>query len=574
MAGPEDKAIDPNQIRETKGLIDQMKESLVQTKDEAGNVGNAFTGLKTSAEAVLNNVSLFDDQLIKASRSLGQSVIMAQSLETRFGGVAENIVRIGGKASDVIDLFKTMSASLGRTVDFSDQALMNMTLLKQVGVSDESIQSFNTLFDKIGGTFGEASIEQMKLVNQAKSYGMNVGSFMKDVAGQLTKINQYGFPNGVRDLGDMVAKSRQLGMSMETAMAFADKIMGSPEAALDAAAQLQTLGGSFSSLADPMELLYLAQNDLDGLNDKLINATRGLASFNEKTGQFEISVNERLRIKEAVKVFGGDANSIIDSATKLAKQEEVLKRLDLSGALSGLDEEQQRVLAAFAQIGKDGKITLEGRELSEVMKKPDEIENILKKIQGAGSQFETEGEDAQKKNIEMIQANASSIEKVIIAQNMMENAFSLAALQTNQFKDKLDATADVFAGIIAAGGKLKEKFGDQAINLLNSAQIDTNISTGLESVKVALGGIAEAIKFPKVSLDTTTPIKILIENSFDLEDVIKKGISSSFTNAFKAEFDRQWALRTKNDGSSNYTGSAPGNPTSGTKGNSGSGSGS
>lgn len=572
MQAGEDAGINPNQTKEIKGLYDQISESFGKTTEDGKVLSSTLKGISQNATDIVNNISLFDDQIIKASRSLGQSVVLAQELEMGFAEVAENIIKIGGKSSDVIDIFKNMSASLGRTVSFTKEALFNMSLLKQVGVSDENIQSFNTLFDKIGGTFGEAAIQQMKLVNQAKSYGMNVGSFMKDVSSQLSKINQYGFPNGVKDLGDMVAKSRQLGMSMETAMAFADKIMGSPEAALDAAAQLQTLGGSFSSLADPMELLYLAQNDLDGLNDKLINATRGLASFNEKTGQFEISVNERLRIKEAVKVFGGDANSIIDSATKLAKQEEILKRLDLSGALSGLDEEQQRVLAAFAQIGKDGKITLEGKELSEVMKKPDEIENILKKIQGAGSQFAIEGEDAEQKNIRMIQANASSIEKVIIAQNALESGFSLAAIQVGNFRDKLDAASNTFAGIVDSGSKFKNTIFKGASEKIADFKPLSDLETTLLAQK--LGDAVGKISFPSLTLDKESTVKIDVVSSFDLEDVIKKGISSSFTNAFKAEFDRQWALRTKNDGSSNYTGSAPGNPTSGTKGNSGSGSGS
>jgi hypothetical protein len=104
----------------------------------------------------------------------------------------------------------------------------------------------------------------------------------------------------------MVVKSQVLGDTLSVAQNFADQIMDSPEKAFEYAAQLQTLGGSFSQLGDGAQLLYMAQNDLKGLNDQLINATRGIATFNEESGQFEISANERLRLR-GLKNLGIDA---------------------------------------------------------------------------------------------------------------------------------------------------------------------------------------------------------------------------------------------------------------------------
>ncbi len=527
--------IDPNKTKETLGVLSQMTKSLTEIKDATGKVTGGFNLLKQSATDVVDKVSLFDDGIIKASRSLGQSVLFARNLEVGFANVAEKIIKIGGNAEDVIALFKSMSNELGRTVSFSETALFNMELLKKVGVADESIKSFTKLFDTIGGTFDEAATQQMQLVNQAKSYGLNVGQFMSSVAGQLTKINQYGFPNGVKDLGEMVAKSKLLGGNIEMAAGLADKIMGSPETALDLAAQLQTLGGSFASLGDPMELLYLAQNDLAGLNDKLMGATKGLATFNKETGQFEIGINERLRIKQVATAFGTDSKSIIENATKLAKQEEILRQLDFTSSLKSLAPEQKEVLASFAQIGKGGTITIEGKDIGQFT--TDQITEVLKRVQGAGSELQISGDGqktAEQLNTEMIQANTSSIEKVMIGQNTLSNSLSLAVIQQDKFRENLDKLSNVFAGVTTAVGDFKSKYG---------AEATTEFNAGVELILKKFAGKFEEklenVSFPSIDIKSVSPIEIKIDTSFQLSDVTKGALKTDLQNYIINEIDKR-----------------------------------
>lgn len=524
--------IDPNKAKETVGLLSQMNQSLKEVQGTGKDVKKGFDLIKKSASEVVDQVSLFDDSLIKASRSLGQGVLFAQNLEVGFANVAEKIIKIGGSSDDVIALFKSMSNELGRTVSFSETALFNMELLKQVGVADESIKSFTKLFDTIGGTFDEATTQQMQLVNQAKSYGLNVSQFMTSVAGQLSKINQYGFPNGVKDLGEMVAKSKLLGGNIEMAAGFADKIMGSPEEALDVAAKLQTLGGSFASLGDPMELLYLAQNDLAGLNDKLMGATKGLATFNKETGQFEIGVNERLRIKQVASAFGTDSKNIIENATKLAKQEEILRQLDFTSSLKSLQPEQKEVLASFAQIGKGGKITIEGKDIDKFT--TDQITEVLKRVQGAGSELQISGDDAQRKNIEMIQANSSSIERVIIGQNTQSNSLSLATIQTNQFRENLEKMANVFAGAATAVGDFKGVYGGKAVTEFN-----TGVNSVLDNFAGKFEDIVNKIDFPSLKIESVKPIEIKVDTSFQLSDVAKGALKTDLQTFVTNEIERQ-----------------------------------
>lgn len=510
-----------NTTEAAKGLASILSDSTKKIGDlKKGFDGlfNTFTNFATSGlKDLVDKTSLFDDGVIKASRSLGQSLVMARSLETGFGRVSENIIKIGGDLDDVYTIFKNISTEIGRSVYLSENMLTNVALLEKSGVAEESIKAFTKLYDNIGGTFEESTKQQMLLVNQAKSYGLNVGQFMTAVSTQLTKINQYGFPNGVKDLAEMVAKSKMLGANIEVAAGFADKIATSPEAAMDVAAQLQTLGGSFASLADPMELLYLAQNDLAGLNDKLIQATRGVAQFNEETGQFEVNAAERFRLKQAATIFQTDSGKILETATKLAKQEEIIKRLDFRPEFQALSPEQQEVIASYAQISKGGKVTIEGKSIEQLGKTG--LDDVLKKLQGASSQF---GE-SQDQNIQMIQQNMSSVEQVTAAQNLYSNGITLATIQTEGFAKQLDVASDLFTGVNTQLAELKKVGADAILDKLNKA---VQIVSKVDGATVTSDNIADIVadaqtKLPPQRIDLTTekPIKIDISESFKISEV-------------------------------------------------------
>jgi len=241
---------------------------------------------------------------------------------------------------DVVKNFEQINTTLGRTTYLSSSVLTNIEAIQKFGVADTTIQSFAKFFDKVGGGMDASIQQQIELVNTAKDYGLNVGQFLGSVAGKLDIVNKYGFPKGVSDLASMVAKSQVLGDSLSVAQNFADQIMDSPEKAYEYAAQLQTLGGSFSQLGDGAQLLYMAQNDLKGLNDQLINATRGIATFNNETGQFEISANERLRLR-GLKNLGIDADKVEETALKLAKQEQIIGKLNLNPNIAGMSDDDR-----------------------------------------------------------------------------------------------------------------------------------------------------------------------------------------------------------------------------------------
>ena len=514
-----------NQTTKVTGLATELDKALRGVKD-----------IKRSFQDTLNTVSNFDTKLISSARNLGQSAGYAKSVENELGKAAVNVVKMGGSLESVLTTFKDVNAAIGKTTYLSQQFYENVEAIEKYGVKGETISSFAKFFDKVGGGMDAATEKQIQLVNTAKAYGLNVGNFLGQVAGKLDMVNKYGFPKGVSDLSSMVVKSQLLGDTLSVAQSFADQIMDSPEKAYEYAAQLQTLGGSFSQLGDGAQLLYMAQNDLKGLNEQVINATRGIATFNKETGQFEISANERLRLK-GLKNLNIDANAVEETALKLAKQEKIMNEFSFSPKLfEGISKEQQQTLANYAQITAGGVIKIEGQDFNKLDNT--QMQKILSNIQGSGSELKYKGEmkdgklvTATESNIDSIQRNLSATESVILANNQMTNAFSMATLQAGNFSEGLEKYTGV---IVTAQDKVTKivnagyKKGEEVFSEIKSASSDEALVLALNSF---VGKISED-KFIKVTGNPIIDVKVTGLDA-GVSDVVKTYVANEIAKSIK-----------------------------------------
>ncbi len=506
---------------------------------ELERVGNISDRIKGSFKETLNSVSNFDTKLISTARNLGQSAGYAKSVENELGKAAVNVVKMGGSLEGVIKTFGDINTAIGKTTYLSQQFYENVEAIEKYGVKGETISSFAKFFDKVGGGMDAATEKQIQLVNTAKAYGLNVGAFLGSVAGKLDLVNKYGFPKGVSDLSSMVVKSQLLGDTLSVAQKFADEIMDSPEKAYEYAAQLQTLGGSFSQLGDGAQLLYMAQNDLKGLNDQVINATRGIATFNKETGQFEISANERLRLK-GLKNLGIDANVVEETALKLAKQEKIMNEFNFSPKLfEGISKEQQQTLANYAQITAGGVIKIEGQDFNKLDNS--QMQKILSNIQGSGSELKGKGEmkdgklvTATESNIDSIQRNLSATENVILANNQLTNAFSMATLKAGNFSNSLEGYTGVISAALASVNTILDKSVEGGSRILDN--LKTSFSAGEKDTFLdRINEYATAVskdRFIKVEGNPTIDVKVTGLDA-GVSDVVKTYIANELAKSIK-----------------------------------------
>jgi hypothetical protein len=497
-----------SQTQAADGLLIKLEAIKTALIDLAGTKG---------LENGINQASKFEQKLFSATRALGLGAVQAQRMENILGKAATNVLEMGGNLEDVIGTYQSINEALEKTTFLSANVLTNIAAVNKFGVGGETVTTIAKFFDKVGGGM-EAAVERtIELTQTAQKYGLNAGKFVGDVAGQMDKLNKYGFPKGVEDLASMVAKSKMLGDTLSVAQGFADQIMSDPEKAYEYAAGLQTLGGSFAQLGDGAQLLYMAQNDLNGLQDQIVKATRGIASFNEESGQFEISANERIRLRQVSK-FGLDADKIEETALKLAKQEKIIKQLNFNPEFKDLKEEDKQTLANYAQLSKGGKVTIEG---SEITKGTAGINEILKRIQGTGAQLTTDAE----KNIDTVQANLSANERVTLTVNKLNNVYSVAILNTQKFSETLKSISDIGEkpAILAQGastafaGKISQKVISASSTVGNLVSSATTEAQSFMQRETGINiGAGKPIANQAQPLTVTGAVNVKIEG-FDLK---------------------------------------------------------
>jgi hypothetical protein len=210
-------------------------------------------------------------------------------------------------------------------------------------------------FEKVGLGAADAQEKISEAGNRSLQLGLRAQTTTLELSRSIGKLNEYGFKNGINGLSDMVRKATEFRMSMEETFKIAEKVM-SPEGAIDLSANLQVLGGAIGDFNDPLKLMYMATNNVEGLQDALIGAAGGLATYNTEQGRFEITGVNLRRAKAMADSLGISYQELSKGAIAAAERGSAAGEL-LSRGLR-LDEDQQRFITNLAQM-KGGQMTIE-----------------------------------------------------------------------------------------------------------------------------------------------------------------------------------------------------------------------
>jgi hypothetical protein len=165
-------------------------------------------------------------------------------------------------------------------------------------VGPEMMSQITTGYDKLGISMKSAGKAVGKLFKEAGEYGINFQLYSKNFANNLAMAQTYTFRNGVDGLKEMARKATEIRQDMQQVARFADKV-GTVTGAVETAARLQVLGGSFTAMANPLAMLNESLTDMNGLQDRLTEMTKGAATYNSATHQIDIDPLTRMRIKAA-----------------------------------------------------------------------------------------------------------------------------------------------------------------------------------------------------------------------------------------------------------------------------------
>jgi len=431
--------------------------------EQAGNLQNTIKNFVIAGEmeTIFKNAQKSIVGMDNASKNLiksmggvadftGLGAARANEFRNTLNDAFLKTLEIGGTFKDVTDSVEGLAAGMGRMVNPSAKTLENMVAIsKSTGASSKEIATMVTEFVRYGGTQDEALKTMHELANESRKMGINTAAYMKDVNSNMKKLGGFGFKSGIEGLKQMSKQATMLRTTMDKigAKQFADDLLD-PENAIKAAASIQMLGGAVGKLADPFQLMHMAQTDMAGLQDELIKSSKAAFTFNKATGGFDASTQDLYRLREMAKITGQNIDDMVESGREAAKLDFISSKF----SLDGLSEEQQGLVASLAQIDKSGNVKIDipgfeenNRNLEDLMK-DDGFKTALDQYQLDQSKSEKEIAIAQMTISDKQLAAQNTIKEAVIASMAGQLTRDKFLKDIAEGNDKINALAVKTAG--------------------------------------------------------------------------------------------------------------------------------
>jgi len=262
-------------------------------------------------------------------------------------------LKIGSSYEEVLSIQQEIATQQRKALSLTkEEAVAAIEFSKATGIAAKDVGEIVLGFADLGVSTSTALENMSDMAAEARKYGLNVGQFMGTVAKNLTLVNSYGFKNGVEGFTKMVARAQALRIDMTQTTKIASELLN-PDKAIELATEFQNLGGAIGDLGDPMKILYMAQNDMNGLQEAIVNAAKSSVMFNKTTGEFKISATEMYRLRAMAQALGVNFEELSNTATRAAKETEILSQIRFSGQ----DEETKQLIANLAEI-KNGQVQI------------------------------------------------------------------------------------------------------------------------------------------------------------------------------------------------------------------------
>lgn len=331
--------IQPSEIAES------VKQAIAGFFGKEGDLLKGFGNLGSSVIEKLKDASL--DVLVKERdlrNELNSQIGIAGELSRDYRNeIFEAIPGVVSMGYSFEDLKKTVISTMEETGRF---ALMNSDTMKQMAVTSrafvgdlEDMGRIFRNFEMVGVGAQDALNTIDKVGKSSLTLGLQSRKVVDETQKNLGKINEYGFAKGIEGLGRMVQKSIEFRMNMESVTQIADKVFD-PEGAVDLAANLQAIGGAIGDFNDPLKLMYMATNNVEGLQDALIGVAGSLATYNEEQGRFEITGVNLRKAKAMAKELGISYSELANGAIAAAERSSAASAM-LSSGLNLSDENKE-----------------------------------------------------------------------------------------------------------------------------------------------------------------------------------------------------------------------------------------
>jgi len=383
-------------------------------------VGQALMSIRSKVIGIGKSYFDMDSAVRKVSVGIGLSSSRMGVFQNEVANGQQDLALLGLDVKAAAEMMGSFADQTGRQVMLSKESLAEMgRLASRTGMAHGEMAGLVGQMDAFGLGSVNALENITSMVESNEKMGVNSGKVIKKFQQNLGLVNKLSFKGGIKGMMKMAAFSEKYKISMEGVAAVAEKVFR-PEGAIEAAATLQTLGGSLSQLGDPFQLMYQARHAPEELMKSISRASAASAKFNEKTGEFELGALELDRMREASKALGLNMEELVATAKQTAK-------MDMFGKALKVDKnsEAAEYLTSIAEM-KDGKaVVFTGEYDDKNMKKYVNLSDIT-------TEQAKKMSDQAKSNQQAAEMSQSSMEKL---QNMF-NSFMASLYPAIQKMDK------------------------------------------------------------------------------------------------------------------------------------------
>ena len=342
--------------------------------------------IKENMGFILDMVALEDTLRVEISKSLGMTNAQLFDTIDELNEAGKSSYKWGITVDELFQTFKAISIEIGRNLRIPPEVTERVTLLTKTLEGFDGA-AFADAFDRVGfslkdaiGGVDDTNNAMSDVLSTGRQMGVVMETFLKNVSSEIKLINTYQFEGGVEGLSRMVARAQRLGVSMADVTGLAENLLD-PEGAIEFAAKMQVIGGAASDLTDPFKLMYMASNDLEGLQKAIIDTASEAATFDEVKNKFVISPATQRQLRDQATAMGMNYQDLADAATKAARESAVLSQMEFT---EGISPEDKELIASMAQIGKGGAAEVKIPGIDELVSVEDVTEEQLELLRKEG----------------------------------------------------------------------------------------------------------------------------------------------------------------------------------------------
>ena len=514
----------------TKGLS-KGKNKLVSA------LGGMFTGIKSSLEQIVKGWVDWQDATFATARAIGLTREQAQGLQDVLMKDQAELSRMYGlTGKEINDFQRGIVSNTGRAIILTKEQTESLAVLRNL-VNDggsggtENMLQLVGAFQEFGISINDSMVHVAMLQEKAAEYGMSAQAASAELAKNIRLAQSYTFKHGIDGLAAMVLKAKQLRVDIQSIVAASEKFT-SIEDSIKNAAGIQMLGGTFAAnFANPMSVMADALMNQEAFGDRIIGALEGKGTWNEKTGQVDISAVDRAMIKQFANTVGLKFEDAIKMAQSSAQNAAIDQRLSMNAnqfsdaqqqwirsnaqwsaekhtfVVAGIDENGNRVESEVENLTPQMLDSMRSSALTEenMMANVAEINDNVRSLAGkAGMTRAQRLVSAQQNASGMANAFSTSAARMVAPiGNRVSNVIN-GNSKTAQNLDKVagnpyyaavatmgvDAVKSLYKGLTGSGG-LSEAFGKTALAIGGVSIGAISAGKSLEDLSKMVKGVAK-----------------------------------------------------------------------------------